>query len=325
MNIGFLGCSKIGEKVIEALNIIPDAKLYECSARSKDKALAYQKKHGFLKSYDSYEDMCKDENIDLVYVSTMISPHYKDALLALKYNKPCIVEKAFTLNAKEAEELCYYSEKHNVYLTEAIRTRYMPSKNIIKNLLNEGIIGDVYHIEANLSYPIKSVPRLVDKSLGGGILLDVGVYPINFVTMLFGYDFDILNSILIINKEHQVDESMVVNFYYKSGITASLYSSMNGLTSKKGIIYGSKGFIEVDNINNPLSIKVYGSDEKRNPIIVKEIQIKEQANGYECEFIEAINNIKNRQIESDSMYHIDSIKIMRIIDEIFKKSIKVEN
>lgn len=269
--------------------------------------------------------MCKDENIDLVYVSTMISSYYKDTLLVLNHNKPCIVEKAFTLNAKEAEDLCYYSEKHNVYLTEAIWTRYMPSKNIIKNLLNEGVIGDVYHIDANLSYLIKNVPRLVDKSLGGGILLDVGVYPINFVTMLFGYNFDILSSILIINKKHQVDESMIVNFRYSNGITASLYSSMNGLTSKKGIIYGSKGFIEVDNINNPLYIKVFGSDEKRNPIIIKEIRIKEQANGYEYEFLEAINNIKNNQIESDSIYHIDSIKIMKIIDEIFQKSIKVEN
>ena len=96
MNIGFLGCSKIGTKVIEAIKSIEGATLYGCSARDALKAKEYKEKYGFLKYYESYEEMLNDPQIELVYVSTLMTSHYKDTLLALKHNKSCIVEKSFT-------------------------------------------------------------------------------------------------------------------------------------------------------------------------------------------------------------------------------------
>lgn len=323
MNIGFLGCSKIGVKIIEALKTIPDAFLYGCSAKDPIRAKEYKEKYGFLKYYDSYEDMLNDPEIELVYVSTLMNSHYNDVLLCMKHNKSVIVEKAFTMNSKEADELCFYSEKHNIYLGEAIWTRYMPSKTIIANLIKKGVIGDIYHVDANLSYSLKNVERLTSKELGGGILLDVGVYPINFLTMFFGYDFKKISSVMVINKEFNVDESVMINVVYNNGLTASLFSTMNGLTSKKGIIYGAKGYLEIDDINNPQKVSIFNTETKRVPAFVNEIKFDKQVNGYEYEFIETIENIKNYQIEPNSMLHSETIKIMKIIDEINEKSIKV--
>lgn len=323
MNLGFLGCSKIGIKIIEALKSIPEVVLYGCSAQGSIRAKEYKEKYGFLKSYESYEEMLNDPNIELVYVSTLMSTHYKDVLMYLKHNKSVIVEKAFTMNAKEADELCYYSEKHNIYLGEAIWTRYMPSKAIINKLIKDGVIGEVYHVDANLSYSLKNVKRLTTKELGGGILLDVGVYPINFLTMFFGYDFKLINSVMVMNKEFNVDESVMINVVYKNGLTASLFASMNGVTSKKGIIYGSKGYLEIDDINNPHKVSIFDTFNKRSPELSKVIEFEKQVNGYEYEFIETIENVKNHQIEPNSMLHSETLKIMKIIDEINEKSIKV--
>ena len=323
MNIGFLGCSKIGTKVIEAIKSIEGATLYGCSARDALKAKEYKEKYGFLKYYESYEEMLNDPQIELVYVSTLMASHYKDTLLALKHNKSCIVEKSFTMNEKEADELCFYSEKHNIFLGEAIWTRYMPSKNVIKKILKDGIIGEVFHIEANLSYPLKDVERLTNKNLGGGILLDCGVYPINFVTMFFGYDFLNISSEMIINSKFDVEESVLINMTYKSSLTATLYTSMNAITSKKGIIYGTKGYLEIDDINNPKKVSIFKTTNEYYPKLIDTIEFKEEVNGYEYEFIEVINAIKNHQIEPDSMLHSETLKIMRILDEIRKNASKV--
>lgn len=326
MNIGFLGCSKIGVKIIEALKANPDVTLYGCAARDEAKAIEYKNKHGFLHLYKSYKDLVSDPNIDLVYISTLISSHYEDTKLALEHGKNCLVEKAFTVNSKEAEELIRISNNKNLFLGEAIWTRYMPSRKMINEILASGIIGDIYMLSANLSYKIDDQERLIKKSMGGGILLDVGVYPINFAFMVLGSDYQSFKSSLIY-KNHGVEETCVINLFYKNGIVANLYSSMNGNSDRSGYIYGTNGYLRVDNINNPSEIEIYtpNTPGEKDMILQNKIHIREDVNGYEYQFYEAILAIKSNVNEPISMPHAETLKVMKLIDKIKSSSFIVNN
>ena len=129
MNIGFLGCSKIGARIVEALKENKDAVLYGCAAQDSKRAEEYKEKFGFKKFYNSYLELVQDPNIDLVYVSTLISSHYNDVKLCLENNKPCLVEKAFTINSKEAEELIKISKQKNLFLGSDMDSLYAIKKN----------------------------------------------------------------------------------------------------------------------------------------------------------------------------------------------------
>ena len=326
MNIGFLGCSKIGKSIIEALNKNNDAVLYGCAARDYNKAIEYKEKYGFKVAYKNYEEMVSDPNIDFVYISTLISSHYEHAKLCLEHNKPCLVEKAFTVNNKEAEELIRLSKTKNIFLGEAIWTRYMPSRKIINEIISSDQIGDIYILSANLSYKIDMNERMIKKSLGGGILLDCGVYPINFAFMVLGSDYRDVKSSLVY-KGKGVDETCIINLYYKNGVVANLYSSMNGNSDRNGFIYGTKGYIRVDNINNPSLIEVYAKvDETSNAMELKNsFHIKEDVNGYEYEFYEAFLAVKSKVNEPISMPHSETLKVMKLIDKIKNSSYIVNN
>lgn len=324
MNIGFLGCSKIADKAIKALRTIEGVVLYGCSAQDYNRAIVFQEKYNILHAYNSYEEMLRDKNIDLIYISTLTSSHYKDTMLALKHNKHCIVEKPIARTIKETNEILFYSEKHNLFVTEALVGRFHPSRAIIKDLLNKDVIGKPYHIEANLSYPLKDVPRLNNVEMGGGVLFDLGVYPLNFMTMFFGYKIKNISSIQVIDKDTKIDRSDFISVVYEDGKTAQLTVSLEGLSNKKGVIYGSEGHIEVDNFSNPSMIKIYKNVTNRNSELIHEVPIKDVTNGYEFEFQRSIEAINSYQIESDEFMHYEILEIMKIIENINKNSVKVE-
>lgn len=325
MNIAFLGCSKIANKVIHALKSIEGVTLYACSARDFERAKSFAMKHNILHAYKSYEEMLKDENIDLVYISTLSSSHFKDAMLTLKYNKSCIVEKPISTNLNDVTQLFKYSEKHNIYITEALLGRFHPSKHIIKEILKSNILGEPYHIEANLSYPLTHVERLNKLEMGGGVLLDLGVYPLNFVTMMFGYNIKKITSLQLVDKLSGVDRSDFINMIFNNNKTASLTVSMECLSNKEAIIYCKNGYIKIENFSNPTSINVYKNTTDRASDCIQTIPVKVINNGYEYEFMNALKESKSYQIESDDFTHYEICKIYELIDFINKNSTKVEN
>mgnify|MGYP002515332946 FL=1 len=326
MNIGFIGASKILETVIPIFSKFPDKfTLYGISSRDKEKALEFQKKYSICKVFDSYEDLAKDDNIELVYVSTVISKHYEDVKLCLKNNKNVIVEKSFTKSYKEAKELIDLAKKKNLYLEEAIWTRFMPSRNIINKIINSKLIGDVYYIEANLGYNIFNVERIKNPLLGGGALLDVGVYPLNFIDM-FARSVNQTNEIVSFNVMSKltnlgVDETICGNIIYQNGIIGNFFATINNLTTRIGYIYGKDGIIKVTNINNPELIEVYKRNNiKKNKFdLVSKIKVKEEVNGYEYEFLEAFDLINKKRIESNSMPLNDSLRMMNLMNNMLKK------
>ena len=191
MNFGILGAGKIASVMAETINLMienghNDLKLYAVGARDLKRSLDFAKKYNIEKAYGSYADLVSDPALDLVYVATPHNFHYAHAHLCLEHHKAVLLEKAFTVNAKEAVDLIEFAKKQKTLITEAIWTRYQPMRKLINDELSQGSIGIPQMLTANLSYPMAKKERLIKPELAGGALLDVGIYTLNFAEMIFG-------------------------------------------------------------------------------------------------------------------------------------------
>ena len=322
LKVGFIGAGNIAETLAETFLQYKDKfELYAVSSKSDDKLNKFKNKYGFKKTYNSYEELVQDKKIDLVYISTLIKDHYKHIKLCLENNKNVLCEKAFTFNHKEAKELVEIARRKNLFLAEAIWTRYMPSRGLILNLISNDVIGKVYYIEANLGYEIKDKERIKYPKFGGGAMLDVGVYPLNFIDMFALSKVKSIHVTSKLNKEG-VDETDIVNMEYENGLLAQFFTTINQATSREGFIFGEKGFIKVTNINNPEKIEIYLREDKTKnyATLVSSINIKEDFNGYEYQLLETYNSITSSKKENPSMILDETLKIMSIVDEILHKA-----
>ncbi|MBQ9148743.1 MAG: Gfo/Idh/MocA family oxidoreductase [Oscillospiraceae bacterium] len=311
MKIGIIGVGSIAGKVASTLGAMEDMECYAVSSRNLEKAQAFAQKHGFQKAYGSYEAMLKDPGVELVYVATPHSHHCEHMLLAMSYGKPVLCEKAFTLNAQQARRVKAYAEEHGIYAAEAIWTRYMPSRQMINEILESGVIGKVNTLTANLSYPISHKARIMDPALAGGALLDIGIYGLNFALMHFGNDIQRIESAVRMTPEG-VDAMEVISIFYKDGRMAVLTHSIYARSDRKGIIHGDQGYLVVENINNPQSVDVYDLSDK----LVAHYDVPEQISGYEYEFMEAARYMAEGKTQSDSMSLEDTVYVMELMDSI---------
>lgn len=314
MKIGILGAGGIAATLAETMNKMPEVECYGVASRDLVKSQEFIKKHGFQKAFGSYEEMLADSEVELIYIATPHSHHYRHMKKCLEAGKHVLCEKAFTVNARQAEEIFALAKEKNLLVTEAIWTRYMPSRKMINDLLDEKIIGEVRKLTANLNYHICKVERIIRPELAGGALLDVGVYPLNFACMSFGNQIADIQSVVQMT-ETGVDGENVITLFYEDGKVAVLTSGIHGLSDRQGIFYGSEGYMVVDNINNPIGIKVYNKDRE----LVKNLPVPEKISGYEYEIMETIDCIKNHRLECPSMPHEDTIKMMRIMDGLRKE------
>lgn len=309
MKIGILGAGHIAGTLAYTMQHLNEAECYAVASRSLEKAKEFASKYGFEKAYGSYEEMLSDENVELVYIATPHSHHYRHMKLCIEAGKHILCEKAFTVNTRQAEEIFRLATEKGVLVTEAIWTRYMPSRKIINDLLAQGIIGEVKTLTANLVYAISDKERLIRPELAGGALLDVGVYTLNFALMHFGNEIADINSVVHLTKTG-VDGQNVITLSYKDDRLAVLTSGIYGLSDRQGIFYGSKGWMVVDNINNPLEVKIYDQDRE----LCKTVQMPEQINGYEYQILETIACIRKGEKECPSMRHEDTLEVMRMMD-----------
>ncbi len=312
MNIGIIGTGWIADKMSEAVNGLDDNYIaYAVSSRSLEKAEKFAQSHGFKKAYGSYEEMVNDSSIDLVYIATPHSHHFEHAMLCIEAGRNMLIEKAFTANAAQADKIISLAEKKGLFVTEAIWTRYMPSRKLISDLIDSGIIGIPHMISANLCYPNDFMERIQKPELAGGSLLDLGVYALNFASMFFGDDIDSLSGSCV-KLETGVDASESICITYKDGKLANLYSSVMTPSDRFGTIYGSKGYIQVRNINNPELIRVYDADHR----LIKEIVPPAQINGYEYQVIACRDAVLKGKSECMEMPHSETIEIMKQMDTL---------
>ena len=313
-NIGIMGSGNIAGVMASTIKKMKGVKLYAVASRQKVKADVFAGKYGCKKAYGSYEELVNDKKVDLIYIATPHSEHYENAKLCILNGKPVLCEKAFMANAKQAEEIIRLAREKNVLIAEAMWTRYMPMLTTIREVLGSGVIGEPKTLTANLGYVIDKVPRLQDPALAGGALLDVGVYTLNFASMIFGNNYERIESSCSYT-ESGVDEQNQITIYYHGGKMAVLNSSMVSLSDRKGIIYGTKGFAIVENINNFESIAVYDNSYKQ----VACYKCPKQISGYEYEVEACIKALAAKELECVQMPHSETIRIMKIMDELRKK------
>ena len=313
MNIGIIGAGTIAHKMAETVTKSGIANMYAIASRSIDKAREFAAIYNIPKAYGSYEEIAADSDIDLIYIATPHSRHYEDCILCIENGRNVLCEKAFTANAIQAKKLLEFAKEKNVFITEAIWTRYIPMRFVLDEILESGIIGEISSLTANLGYDLSMLDRLQLPELAGGALLDLGVYTLNFAVMAFGKDIAQIKSTCTLNK-HGVDMNNSIIIKYKDGKTALLHSNFNVKTDRMGIIYGSKGRIEFKNINNCEGIKVILNNDE-----VIDYPVPPQVSGYEYEVISSLKAIKENRLECDEMPHSETIFFMELMDSLRKE------
>lgn len=315
MKVGIIGAGWIAQKMaVSLLNKQNDCECYAIASRDLSKAEKFAAQWNIPKAYGSYEELVKDADVDLVYIATPHSHHYDHTRLALEHGKPCLVEKAFTANARQAEELIALAKEKNLFITEAIWTRYMPISHKVKEIMESGIIGEPRVLTATLCYQMENKERILKPELCGGALLDLGVYCLNFARMYFGTDI-----VRTVTNCHMgatgVDMQECISLSYADGKMANLQSGALCLNDRQGIINGTEGYIRVDNINCPELIEVYRNYE----LVASYHKAEDMVTGYEYQVFECKRCIEEGLLESPMMPHAETLSIMYQMDELRKE------
>lgn len=311
LKVGILGAGHIAQKMATTLMGMKEAELYAVAARKLSRAEQFADEFHAQKAYGNYEALADDPDIDLIYIATPHSHHFGPARMCLLKGKPVLCEKAFTANAREAEELIRIAQEKQVFLAEAIWTRYMPFSRTIRELTESGIIGKPMMLTASLGYPIAHKERIVRLELCGGALYDLGVYPINFALMTFGNDLEKITSTCMKN-EAGVDMQNSTTFTYRDGRMAVMQTTAFCASDRQGIISGDKGYLVIDNINNPQQAVVYNTDHQETGRYTCPPQIT----GFEYQVLEAAEAIRQGAIEPASMPHAETLRVMRMLDSL---------
>ncbi len=315
MNLGILGAGRIAATMAETIRKLNNSgndtvKLYAVAARDLGRAQTFAMENGAERAYGSYEEMLEDPALDFVYIATPHSHHYQQIKLCADHGKHVLCEKAFTVNARQAQEALSYAKARGVLVTEAIWTRYQPMREKIAEALASGIIGTSKMLTANLCYPVTGKERLVRPELAGGALLDVGVYALNFAEMVFGRAQGVQGSCT--KGETGVDLMDSMTLTWQDGKMAVLNAGCNCLSDRQGIVYGTRGYLVVENINNPQGYKVY--DEQYR--LVEQADCPAQLTGYEYEVLETADCISRGLLECPSMPHSETIHMMEVMDHL---------
>ena len=311
MNIGFIGAGRIANILAATMARMEDVTLCAVAARDLERAQTFAAQYGFRKAYGSYEELLRDPEVELVYIATPHSHHAAHMKLCIEHGKHVLCEKAFTLNAAQAREVAALAKEEGVYVAEAIWTRYMPSRRIINEVLASGIIGKISVMTCNLSYPVTYKERIVRPELAGGALLDVGIYGLNFALMHFGDDIVRTDSSVRFS-DTGVDALETITLHYADGKMAVITAGVLARGDRKGIFYGEKGYIIVENINNPQSISIYDLTDT----LIQRIEVPAQISGYEYEIREAMSRIRAGETEAASMPLSESIAVMERMDAL---------
>lgn len=311
LKIGIMGTGGIASILAETMLQMPQVVLMGAGSRSLEKAEEFAARFSLERAYGSYEELVKDPDIQLIYIATPHSEHYSNAKLCLENGKHVLCEKAFAANYAQAKEMTDLAREKKLLITEAMWVRYMPMAKTLKEILHSGIIGEPMTLTANLCYLISDRPRLIKPELAGGALLDVGVYTLNFASLVFGDEISDIQS-SVIKTESGVDAQNSMTLCYPGGKMAILNSSLRVLSDRLGIIYGTKGYLVVENVNNFEAIRVY--DAKRQ-LVETHLQ-PEQISGYEYQIEASREAIRNGWTQCPQMPHKTILAIMKVMDEL---------
>ena len=314
LRVGIIGTGWIAEKAAITLNGLSECKAYAVGSRSIEKAEAFATKWDIPKAYGSYAELIADADVDLVYVGTPHSHHYDVTRQAILAGKPCLVEKAFMANRREAAEVLQLAHERKVFVAEAIWTRYQPAVDIIRGLISSGRIGTPRLLTATLGYSMGDKPRIMRADLCGGALLDLGVYALNFARMFFPAAIVSMES-QCVKSQSGMDITNAITLVLEDGMLCNLQSSAACVGDNIGVIAGTEGNLIIDNINNPQKITVNGPDRT----YVEAIHVPQQITGYEYEFLACRKALIEGLTEPNEMPHVETLYIMQLMDTLRQK------
>lgn len=312
INWGILGCGRIANLFALALATVKDTKIVAVASKSSEKATAFAKEFNVPKYYDSYEALCNDPSVDVIYIANTHNFHKETMLLCLKHHKAILCEKAFTLNAADSKEVIDIARKQNVFLMEAMWTRFHPSIIKLKQLLAEGAIGTVQLLKVDFGIATQhgESGRHLNPHLAGGALLDVGIYTITFANIVFGKTPKTIQSSAVIGKTG-VDEISNYMFTYDTGEIAMLTSAVTTHIPHTATLYGTKGKITMTDFFHAQEITLQTGTEKEQTLKFPFV-----CNGYEYEIMEVVDCLRKGKTESEVMSHEVTLNIMETMDTL---------
>ncbi|HWA19570.1 MAG TPA: Gfo/Idh/MocA family oxidoreductase [Devosia sp.] len=315
---GILAPSKIAQKFVADLKLVKGAEIVAVGSRDKSRAEDFAKQFDIPKAYGSYLELVSDPKIDIVYISSIHPNHYAHSMMALEHGKGVLVEKPFAMNAREASEMVALARKKKLFLMEALWSRCHPAAVAMRQRIRDGAIGDIRVINASLG-PIGSAPdrRSQQPELGGGVLLECGVYPLHFAQYM-APDLDDTSEVSAWSTidDRNVDQATSMAIRTKSGIAAMLSASFgmgfaSGLQSR-AYVSGSTGWINVPrDIFWPKEFTLYRAGADPENFVSEAIGY-----GYTHEAEEVVRCLNEGLIESPYVTHEDSLTVMRLLDRI---------
>ena len=320
MRIGIIGTGWIAEKAAITINGLEECEAFAVGSRRQETADAFAAKWGIGRAYGSYSALIADPDVDLVYIGTPHSHHFEVTREAILAGKPCLVEKAFMANAREARKIINLARERGVFLAEAIWTRYQPAVEIVRRIIREGCIGQPRLVTATLGYSMGDKPRIMRADLCGGALLDLGVYALNFVRM-FCVSADAKSTDIIsidgrcVKSATGMDITNAITILLADGMLANVQSSASCVGDNIGVIAGTKGNLIIDNINNPQVITVNGPDRT----FVETIRVPQQITGYEYQFLACRQALLDGLLEPREMPLDETLYIMQLMDNLRRK------
>jgi predicted dehydrogenase len=283
-------------------------------SRSQESADAYAARYGIATAHPSYEALVADPNVDAIYVSTPHPFHYDNAKLVLEAGKHVLVEKPFTLNAGEAREVVQLAADKNLVVLEAMWTRWLPHMIRIHEIIDAGTLGDVRTVIADHDQRLPSDPehRILNPDLGGGALLDLGIYPVSFAWDVLGKPTSV-TAISTAAASTGVDRQTAILLGYPDGQQAVLHTALDTLGPNRATVIGTLGRIEIDSVwYTPTSFTVY--DEEGT--VVEQYDQPVISRGMQFEAIALERIVASGALEAAELPPSETVAIMETLDEI---------
>lgn len=309
-NWAILGCGHIAEKFALELQELPQASLYAAASRDLSNAQNFATQFGFKKAFGSYEDMVKDPNVDVVYIATPHTFHLEHTLLCLNHKKAVLCEKAFAINSKEVQQMISSSKENNTFLMEAFWVVFTPKFKKVFELIETQNLGKLNFVESVFHFLADYNPqsRIYNIDLGGGSLLDIGIYPVFTALMFLGMPKNIKTTVHF--SPTGSEESIAMLLEYNEGATAVLSSSFKSHEKIDTALCFEKGIIKYNrNQDEPIILIKDG--------LKKEVTFEKCKNsGYKYEALHVMDCLNKNLIESPILTNQVSLNLMGILDAV---------
>ena len=310
-NWGILGPGGIAKAFAEDLKRLDGHSIAAVGSRTLSNAQSFANTFGGT-AYGSYEELVADPQVDAIYVATPHPAHKENVILALNAGKPVLCEKPFAVNATEAQQMVDAANKNGVALMEAMWARFLPHYAQVREIIQSGVLGKIHTIHADHGQRLadQNIPRLVEPTLAGGALLDLGIYPVSFAHMILGNPSKITSSAVLTDKGVDAQTSMI--FDYASGAQAVLNTTMIEQTPCRAVVAGLHGWLEIDRtFYNPASMRVVLNDGATTEYPSSYIGhgLREQAEVFK-------QLVTSGQQQSQILNWQDTVDIMKTLDQV---------